>query len=445
MSTFANSLPEDKTALSSQISDNKKEKTSTFHFSNNRSEALTQKTLQNLADTSSQVQKTHQLQATANSLPSKTIQLQTKIKHVPAEITWDGATGVVGKEMVAKLDPLDPVKGSAVDTNTQTDIDQKAARYNPGKYARGHLLNHDLGGYGIQENLFPITSGANSHHAQAIEYPIKKALIEAKKNQDLNTNPSKQSVYYEVVVKGTPSHSQFHCKWRYANNDFTNLGEEQTAIIDSKLNNSQSIEKKEDPYFSPRGRVRSDRMEDWWHSLRQGRLDDLDDEIGNGKIEMSAMEQSTTAIHQNDVPTDRHLTDDQKLQIMAENDRNKFIKLHEIYLQQIDEFAAQQAYERTSGTGVSTSSKKRLLLDSKLYQTLQIEILNNITSEFNKEYQKISKKLENDMEMSYNLAGGSLISFLNSLIMFEITQTQTILSHEDYSLKDKKSKKRKRN
>ena len=86
--------------------------------------------------------------------------------------------------------------------------------------------------------------------------------------------------------------------------------------------------------------------------------------------------------------------------------------------------------------------KGRLAL---VYQTLQMEILNNITSEFNKEYQKISKKLENDMEMSYNLAGGSLISFLNSLIEFEITRTQTILSHEDYSLKDKKSKKRKRN
>jgi len=56
---------------------------------------------------------------------------------------------------------------------------------------RGHLLNGDLGGPGSEQNLFPITAQANSHHYQYIEKRAKYWI-----------NDLKSWVRYEVKVTG---------------------------------------------------------------------------------------------------------------------------------------------------------------------------------------------------------------------------------------------------
>ncbi len=47
----------------------------------------------------------------------------------------------------------------------------------PGKYARGHLLNHHVHGPGIKKNLTPITIGANNKMERYAESDVKKAVL----------------------------------------------------------------------------------------------------------------------------------------------------------------------------------------------------------------------------------------------------------------------------
>ncbi|WP_310601222.1 DUF4157 domain-containing protein [Desulfobulbus sp.] len=70
----------------------------------------------------------------------------------------------------------------------ETDPGQKS----PGKYIKGHLLNHRLGGIGNQENMFPITGNANSQHYHSIE---KRVIDWVVKGSEENW------ATYEVEVK----------------------------------------------------------------------------------------------------------------------------------------------------------------------------------------------------------------------------------------------------
>jgi hypothetical protein len=92
---------------------------------------------------------------------------------------------VVGNLMIAHLDPQDPRRGSETGSKEQTGLMKWLGRRE--KYSsliKGHLLNHDLGGLGISENLFPLTSAANSTHKEAVELPTKGLLNQAKKNNE---------------------------------------------------------------------------------------------------------------------------------------------------------------------------------------------------------------------------------------------------------------------
>jgi len=62
------------------------------------------------------------------------------------------------------------------------------------KYIRGHLLNHNLGGEGIANNMFPITANANRRHLDSTESVIKGWLASEKKG-----NPTKW-VWYQVTA-----------------------------------------------------------------------------------------------------------------------------------------------------------------------------------------------------------------------------------------------------
>ena len=61
---------------------------------------------------------------------------------------------------------------------------------NNGKYIRGHLLNHNLGGKGEDNNLFPITAEANKNHNIQVEEPIKTMI-----------NTQKFWMFYSVNVR----------------------------------------------------------------------------------------------------------------------------------------------------------------------------------------------------------------------------------------------------
>ena len=51
----------------------------------------------------------------------------------------------------------------------------------PGKYVRGHLLNHHVHGPGTRRNLTPITIGANNRMERLAESQVKKAVLDEKK------------------------------------------------------------------------------------------------------------------------------------------------------------------------------------------------------------------------------------------------------------------------
>ena len=149
---------------------------------------------------------------------STPIQFQTDIKHTSTNMTWKTKSATVGVKVVADLDPNHKVTGSAVGgKDMYTEIDKEVSKYNNGAWARGHLLNHDLGGKGVPENLFPITSGANKRHANFVEYRVKDALNLAKHNN--KEEDVEDKVHYEVEVRGNPSNAQFVCDWQYQDKD----------------------------------------------------------------------------------------------------------------------------------------------------------------------------------------------------------------------------------
>ena len=109
----------------------------------------------------------------------------------------------VGKKIVADLDKDYPKVGTET---TGQEMDKLFTSLNThysgmGGWMRGHLLNHDLGGRAIKENLFPITTSANKEHQYEVEGNVKKWLfggakvrysIEAKRTSTDALDPSGQ-------------------------------------------------------------------------------------------------------------------------------------------------------------------------------------------------------------------------------------------------------------
>lgn len=82
--------------------------------------------------------------------------------------------GEVATSMHAELDPADPKTGSDTGGSDAFDDLMKALEAHTNTtWVRGHLLNHDLGGLAIYNNLFPITTAANSAHYHEVEKNVK--------------------------------------------------------------------------------------------------------------------------------------------------------------------------------------------------------------------------------------------------------------------------------
>ena len=129
-------------------------------------------------------------------------QLTTTITHDHNNYSYlDSRDGqrknqTVGVGMRAFLDPNEPVRGSATGGPQQDFITEMRKTFRNDNMIRGHLLNHDLGGFGVEANLFPITSAANGVHLRTVEYGVKKALADARDEDE-------KGVYYEVNVTGS--------------------------------------------------------------------------------------------------------------------------------------------------------------------------------------------------------------------------------------------------
>lgn len=129
------------------------------------------------------------------------IQQKSKVTNKGQDFKWGGKTTVVGKEMEAWLDPKEPVQGEEANINTKQDPMMQAIR---NKYkatltsgcllVKGHLLNANLGGKALNNNLFPITKTANAEHLRTAENVVKNKIWK-----------DRTPTYYKVGIDGSPS------------------------------------------------------------------------------------------------------------------------------------------------------------------------------------------------------------------------------------------------
>lgn len=134
------------------------------------------------------------------------------IQRAPTSINYDtssfdmenGKIEIVGKKMIANINPTDQVQGSAPGNGVQAELMQEFKNQGYKRMVRGHLMNGQLGGLGIAANLFPITSQANAKHKNHVENPIKDQIKRGKE------------ISYEVTVisqnKMSDPDADFKCK-----------------------------------------------------------------------------------------------------------------------------------------------------------------------------------------------------------------------------------------
>lgn len=102
---------------------------------------------------------------------------------------------LVGHSMKAWLEPGSLLQGESANINTDQDgmMEDIRAAYGivGGGVVKGHLLNDNLGGKALNNNLFPITRAANKQHLVTTENYAKQALW-----------THKNSIWYTVDVAG---------------------------------------------------------------------------------------------------------------------------------------------------------------------------------------------------------------------------------------------------
>jgi hypothetical protein len=146
-------------------------------------------------------------QSVQRALPMQRVAQLTTIIHNDTQTikqSYNNApddTAVVGRRMVAKLDPDDPKKGSAPGSGGEFEIYNELNAAHKKQYIKGHMLNANLGGLGLTENLFPITADANHEHSASVEENVKEAVIYAR---GIFTKNKLYDVHYTVdaVIDG---------------------------------------------------------------------------------------------------------------------------------------------------------------------------------------------------------------------------------------------------
>jgi hypothetical protein len=87
------------------------------------------------------------------------------------------ANAPVASGILANLDLNDPIRGSGVGAGIGAPAMADLNLNFPGRaWVEGHLLNSNLGGVGLDFNLFPITHKANMQHTWLVEDDVKQLL-----------------------------------------------------------------------------------------------------------------------------------------------------------------------------------------------------------------------------------------------------------------------------
>lgn len=111
----------------------------------------------------------------ADNRSNGVVQKKTIVNLTTKNYGYDNNTksAVAGHVAEAYLDPNDPKNGTAPGGSALAGPmeDLKSLGYQ--SMIKGHLLNGQLGGPGVEQNLFPITSQANSIHKTHVENHIK--------------------------------------------------------------------------------------------------------------------------------------------------------------------------------------------------------------------------------------------------------------------------------
>lgn len=226
------------------------------------------------------------------------IQLATLINHTTGDYSyWNHTNGaqenqVVGSNMEAFLDPDDDIQGSATGGPQKDFIGHIRRTFPNDNMIRGHLLNHDLGGFGVEQNLFPITSAANGVHLRTVEYGVKAAL------REVDNEDEGRGVYYSVDVTGDYDDtkdapvSTFECTASYIEDlDTHELGEKilDVHVISSpkKTGGKRAANLRGSAHDGEDGAVgnfpHSPGAASWKHGGRAGKLN-FKDLVDQGKI-----------------------------------------------------------------------------------------------------------------------------------------------------------------
>lgn len=128
-------------------------------------------------------------------------------------------SGKVGTKVEAHLDPSDPISGGDTGGSDAFNDLFGALQFNTASsWVRGHLMNHDLGGEPLYNNLFPITTAANGEHYHEVEKPIKAMLasgcqvdyrVQAEKRNDI-TSPDGAFSCDAMAVSGPHTGDRLH-------------------------------------------------------------------------------------------------------------------------------------------------------------------------------------------------------------------------------------------
>jgi len=204
-------------------------------------------------------------------------QRATEIAHTPDYVTVgppsDRKNYKVGKTMTAKLDVKDPVVGTATGPNWTWM--QYLRGQSPGAgVVRGHLLNHDLGGYAVDINLYPISTQANADHSEHVEQKVK-GMLNAEGSKAAASHAYKRVIYAVNVAETTahdPSEAYFNCAWALEGGAATKKS------IESKLSHTGKYRKTGSEKAHP----------SWHHGKRKGAMD-VATVVGTGKITHAAL------------------------------------------------------------------------------------------------------------------------------------------------------------
>ncbi|MCR9171829.1 MAG: DNA/RNA non-specific endonuclease [bacterium] len=155
------------------------------------------------------------------------------------DVDWQTATlegDTVGVKMKATVLGPDHKQGSAPKSSAQPNLmaglPTDPNLPNKDKFIRGHLLNDNLGGEGLDYNLFPITANANKQHHDLIEKTVKDWV-----------NRDRMWVQYSVNVMNTsdPYDSGFQCQAQILDpTDLKPKGASVSATIYSKLSHKMN-------------------------------------------------------------------------------------------------------------------------------------------------------------------------------------------------------------